>query len=82
METKFVKHTIEIDIPEGDDPLEFLLEALTDAMQLNFNHILETLTTHPYGGFANKESYDVACRVYRENIDYLKRAKSSINIIA
>lgn len=68
---QYVNHTITIDIPEGDDPLEFIHDALHEALCVQLDHIIEAHTKPD--SFINSMSYQEACRIYKENVEDLKR---------
>jgi hypothetical protein len=77
--SRYIKHTIEIDIPEGEDPLRFMYEMLHDLICVNLENITGTLSEKfPI----NEQARQAAVDAYRKNIADLKHMKNSIHIVA
>jgi len=74
----FVKHTIEIDIPAGRDPLSYLKDALEDAIQHNYEMVMLDLTKRPH---INENLMRVAAEIYRKNIEEYKQTKGTLSVI-
>lgn len=76
--SRYIKHTIEIDIPEGEDPLRFMYEMLQDIICVNLENVSNTISEKSP---INQQVRQAAVDAYRKNIEDLKHMKDSIHIV-
>lgn len=77
--SKYIKHTIEIDIPEGEEPLRYMYEMLQDLLCVNLENIANSLAEKSP---INEQVREAAIEAYRKNIEDIKHMKNSIHIVA